>query len=433
MTAHNAYKYLRGIPAKNDRASSKRLDALLEGMELTEMRRRVFHVLCAGLNARHTAAMLNSILCVAGIGTVLLSFDAPYAPGSPEPALIDGRQPSNEVLVDAITKIRKCSLACEEASDPGRYEVLTAYGLELVRASDARVLVTDVSELPREALKLLPAASIVVLGALPADPTQLLRTVISRGTAETISTQQSAEVQRLITDRCADSGCRLTVAARRASPGGPEVTAASFAGFSFFYHAIKLQTSSVFVSSLACACASCDAVYALRRSGLEISEDAVVRGIRAASPVDHGAVVSIKPAVIAAALPRELKDAGADDMRRAALYSVLASDIAAFEAASRHGIRIFWLHGDALPEEFSAALAEKKVKVLSVLTADAGEAPAAAARRIAAEMAVKDEEIEDRDDSTMPHGVRSYVVIGTSEEMSISLPIVKQGLRRTLF
>ncbi len=432
MTLLNAYKYLRGLPAKSDKGAASRLEAMLNALELAEMPRRVFHILCAGINARHMSAMLGSVLREAGIGAALLSFDAPYEPGSPEPVLINGEKPDGDALVRSVDTIRRYSRTLGGDDAVSRYEVLAAHGLAMARAADVRVIITDVSGLPREALRLLPTASLVVLGTLPSDPAQLLRTVIVRGTAETVSTQQTAEVQRLITDRCADAGCRLTVAAKRGLPGGPEVRSVSFAGFSVVYRGIELRTPSVFVSSLASACTSCDGAYALRRSGMDIGDDAIVRGICAAAPAFYGTVISIKPAVIAAALPNGLADAAADEMRSRAVFSALASDIASSGKLTGDAVRVFWLHGDALPHEFESALAKCGVEVLSVITARDGEKLAAAARRAAAEIIVTDEEIENRDDSAGVPG-RSYIIIGTAAEMDVAVPQLKQGIRRTMF
>lgn len=69
------------------------------------------------------------------------------------------------------------------------------------------------------------------------------------------------------------------------------------------------------------------------------------------------------------------------------------------------------------------------VEVSSVILAADGESPAAAARRAASAIAITDAEIEAHGDTDE---VRSYIVIGTHRETEEALPLLREGIRRTM-
>ena len=321
MTSLNAEKYLRGMPAREDREAPARLSALLSELKLSDMPRRIFRVTCAGLYARHTAGMLIAAFEAAGIPAVGLFFDEPCAAGYEGKVLSGGKNIAPAMLASAVSGIRSAATAGGFGDSVGRCEALTALAFSVCMQTEARVLVTDASPLSDGECRTLLPAGCVILGTLSGDPEALLRTLISRETAETVSAPQTPAAHGLITDCCAAAGCRLTVSARQGLPGGPAIDSLSFAGVAFTYHDMPVRTSSLFVSSLACACAVIDGARAVSRSGIAVGDAAATEGIRTAPPALHGSVISIRPAVIAAALPE-------DPTAREADMPLLAADIA---------------------------------------------------------------------------------------------------------
>ena len=214
------------------------------------------------------------------------------------------------------------------------------------------------------------------------------------------------------------------MSARQGLPGGPAIDSLSFAGVAFTYHDMPVRTSSLFVSSLACACAVIDGARAVSRSGIAVGDAAATEGIRTAPPALHGSVISIRPAVIAAALPE-------DPTAREADMPLLAADIASAAAAIGVGsIGVFSLFGDTLPDAFITALAERGVAVGSVDGVRDGEKPKDAVRRAARGMMITDDEI-DRGDTE--GNVRSFIVIGSRRALGEALPLLRRGITRTMF
>ena len=64
-----------------------------------------------------------------------------------------------------------------------------------------------------------------------------------------------------------------------------------------------------------------------------------------------------------------------------------------------------------------------------MILAAEGESPAAAARRAASEIVITDAEIDAQGDTDE---VRSYIIIGTRRENEEALPLLREGIRRTM-
>ncbi len=183
MTSLNAEKYLRGLPAREDREAPARLSALLSELKLSDMPRRIFRVTCAGLYARHTAGMLIAAFEAAGIPAVGLFFDEPCAAGYEGKVLSGGKNIAPAMLASAVSGIRSAATAGGFGDSVGRCEALTALAFSVCMQAEARVLVTDASPLSDGECRTLLPAGCVILGTLSGDPEALLRTLISRETA----------------------------------------------------------------------------------------------------------------------------------------------------------------------------------------------------------------------------------------------------------
>lgn len=427
MTPLNAEKYLRGLPLKQDREAADRLALLCDAMGISEAEKRIYHISCAGAYTRHTADMLCGALEAAKIPAVGLFFEEPPMGGYERSVLVGRKKLTPYEFADTVEKLRKAARACGIADSVGISEALTAIALFICADRSIKVLVTDVSALPIKTGRILPPASLVILGSLTGDSGEMLPSLISKATEETVCAPQTPEMHGRITDRCAEAGCRLTVAARTGLPGGPEMISLSLGGISFIYRGIRAHTPSVFVSSLCCASAAIDGVRALRRGGFDIPDEAVVQGIRRADTLRHGSVISLRPVVLAEALP-----CGGYDP--SAYFSWLASDIAALRNLTGEGGSIFWLtqgqHEGATPRELLSALEKRQVKVLSVYGVEKGETMADAARRVARDIVITDEEI-DADPKATFFG-RSFLVIGERSDLDMALPCLCSGITRTM-
>lgn len=424
MTSLNAEKYLRGLPLKNDREMSERYAALSAEMTgMAETSRRVFHICCDGLFSAHTAAMLAAALRSAGVSSASVAFDALCEDDMRHTIVfVDGKRAPEQVFSPAVRELRAAMRAHGNIS--GRYEAGAALAVLSCRNSGARVLISDVSGLPCEVLSLLPPPSCVVLGPVDDTIRPALRRMISKSTFETVSTPQSPEIQRMLTDTCAAAGCRLTVAAKHGMPGGPEVGTLTFGGVAFSYRGVDARISSVFVSAVLCACAATDTVRAMRRSGFAISDSDIAAGVRVSSPLCHGTVVSINPAVIVASVP----DDGGHAERSTALAAVVA-DIASAKQLTGKSVTLFFPGSGAPADEIVSAFGGCGVEVSAVILAAEGESPAAAARRAASEIVITDAEIDAQGDTDE---VRSYIIIGTRRENEEALPLLREGIRRTM-
>lgn len=430
MTPLNAEKYMRELPVKNDIGAPARLSSLLLTMGTDNTARRIFHVCCAGLYASHTAAQFNAILTEAGITSVRLSFGAPFS-GNLKPLWVNGARPSMNEMAAMVTSMSQAVRRDPEIGEIGRYEALVALGLSFCRAVDASVLITDVTDLPYLSQKLLPPASVVILGAVSEDPSILLRNTIQKNTDETVSAGQRPEVQRAIIDRCAAAGCRLTTAAKLGLLGGPEIHSFSFAGFTFGYRGVEVRLPSVFLSLIDSACAAIDAVRAMRRAGFEIADEAVAAGIRKTPADSHGRVLSIKPAAVVASVPPELTDPAWTDAQREVLFDTLVADMKYAERVFGKRVNIVWLPSDTVPPRLFAALEAGGIECKDVITAYAGEGAVEAARRIAPELVVRQEEIVAYEEYDRAGG-RTYIVFGTPENIDPALPALLRGITNTM-
>lgn len=430
MTPLNAEKYMRELPVKNDVGATARLSSLLLTMGTDNTARRIFHVCCAGLYASHTAAQFNAILTEEGISSVRLSFGAPFS-GNLKPLWVNGAHPSVSEMATMITAMSKAVRSDSEIAGIGRYEALVALGMSFCRSVDADVLITDVTDLPYLSQKLLPPASVVILGAVSEDPSILLRNTIQKNTDETVSAAQRPEVQRAIIDRCAAAGCRLTTAAKLGLIGGPEIHSFSFAGFTFGYRGVEVRLPSVFLSLIDSACAAIDAVRAMRRAGFEIDDDAVAAGIRKTPADCHGRVLSIKPAAVMASVPSELTDTAWTAAQREVLFDTLISDIKYAERVFGRRVNIVWLPSDSAPKRLFEAMTAGGIECGDVITAEPGENAVTAARRIAPELVVRDDEIAAYEECDRSGG-RTYIIFGTPENIDPALSALLRGITNTM-
>ena len=183
----------------------------------------------------------------------------------------------------------------------------------------------------------------------------------------------------------------------------------------------------MFASSLCCVSAVIDGVRALRRSGYEISDEATAEGLRRAEPMCHGSVVSLRPALIAEALPDGEFDS-------AVYYSSLAADIAAASHLVGRTLSVFLLFREDekndIGEHLLEAFSSNGIKVVSVYRVESDETLAAAARRVAKDMIIKDEEVDSH--LLSAEDGRSFLIIGKRASIDEALPCLRRGITRTM-
>ena len=327
MTYVNALKKIHSFPRTAGAPTLERMRLLCKYLGDPQKKLKFVHI--AGTNGKGScAAMLDSILRSAGYRTG--RFISPYILDFRERMTVCGEMISIEELLrhtktvlDAVSimesdiekakngeptpyPIPRIILEGRSSEMPVQFEVVTAIGFLffLDRKCDAVLLECGLGG-KFDATNVIEPPMAAVIMSIGLDHTELLGDtlekiaaekcgIIKKGTEEVISYPQLPEVMAVIADSCVAVNARASVPLKKEL----ELVHASLGGLDFIYRGKPYRTKLAASYQLLNAATVIETTEALKRVGMEISEEAVSDGLAKTWFPARFEVLGVSPAVI---------------------------------------------------------------------------------------------------------------------------------------
>ena len=317
MTYHNAVKYITSAPTKTGVSESlERIKLLCERLGSPE--NRLPYIRFAGSNGKTVCqTMLASILSESGMRVGCLLMPARTDPR--ENIIIDKAPLSMEstvkyvsIIASAVTALKE-ELASENVNTsslpeaivsgktsifPTKNEIIFLMALLAFRDAGCNICLIEGDHNGVDPTKLLaPPRTAVICGTIPEENTKetyRIRSYLTNGIEEVISSPQDSESYKIISSACARINCRLSVPTRFML----EITRLSLGGSEFLYRGEKYKLSVCGRFQIHNAITVIEAVRSLNRQGKSISHDAVCRGLCAICEPAKFETISVSPTII---------------------------------------------------------------------------------------------------------------------------------------
>ena len=300
MDYREALAYIDGVSWLGSRPGLARVTALLEKLGDPQKELKFVHI--AGTNGKGScAAMTASVLRAAGYRTGL--FTSPYLFRFNERMQINGEPIADETLAALVTEIRP--IADAMADHPTEFELMTAVALLWYRRERCDIVVLEVGLGGRlDATNVIGAPEAAVIMNIGLDHTAILGDTVEKIAAEKAGIlkpgcdvalyQQSAAVEAVAREKCAEVGANLHIA--DFSQLVPEFD--SLEGQVFSYRGVPYAIPLLGEHQLKNAAVVLEVVEILRKRGWELPQDAVEHGLYAVSWPARFELVRAEPPIV---------------------------------------------------------------------------------------------------------------------------------------
>ena len=316
MTYHNAVKYITGAPVKTGVSESlERIKLLCERLSSPE--NKLPYVRFAGSNGKSACqTMLASVLIQSGyrVGSLLM----PAHTDPRENILINKAPLSMESTVKYVSTIAslvtqlKDEIAADGAASslpeaitsgkvsiaPTKNEIIFLMALLAFRDADCDICLVEGDHNGVDPTKLLaPPRTTVICGTIPEENTKetyRIRSYLTSGIEEVISSPQDSESYKIISSACARINCRLSVPTRSML----EVSRLSLGGSEFSYRGESYKLSIPGRFQIHNAITVIEAVRTLARQGKSIPYEAIYRGLSEVTEPAKFEAISVCPTII---------------------------------------------------------------------------------------------------------------------------------------
>ena len=285
MNYTEALDYIHSVSWKGSVPGLSRIRELCDRMGNPEKGLRCVHI--GGTNGKgSTAAYLTAVLRAAGyrVGT----FTSPYVRTFNERIAVDGKPVSNYLLTKAVEAAKPH--ADNMADRPTEFELITAVGFEVFRRKKVDVVVLEVGLGGRfDSTNIIEKPLLSVITGIAFDHMQLLGSTLGEIAWEkagilkkgcpAVMAKLAEEAKAVIEAEASEKNCVLTTV----DPEEIAVHSDTLSGIVMDYKTRKnLSTTLIGGYQPRNIALVLEAVDALRKSGLEIPEEAVYTGIAAA-------------------------------------------------------------------------------------------------------------------------------------------------------
>ncbi|MBQ9133275.1 MAG: bifunctional folylpolyglutamate synthase/dihydrofolate synthase [Clostridia bacterium] len=301
MNYTQALEYIHSVSWRGSVPGLSRIRELCERMGHPEKGLRCIHI--AGTNGKgSTAAYLTSILRAAGyrVGT----FTSPYVRTFNERIAIDGRPVSNYLLAKAVEAAKPHADAM--ADRPTEFELITAVGFEIFRRKKVDIVVLEVGLGGRyDSTNIIESPLLSVITGIAFDHMQLLGNTLAE-----IASEKAGIIKKgcpVVMAKLADEAKQVIEAEAKAQnaplgevdPDAITVHADTLLGIEMDYKERGgIRTALIGGYQPRNIALVCEAVDALRKVGVPISEDALYEGIAAAKWPARFELLSSEPPVV---------------------------------------------------------------------------------------------------------------------------------------
>lgn len=288
MNETHATKYLEALTKAPPHGTAERTRRLLA--EIGGVPKHLLFIKILGEAGKSSASsLLASTLTNACLRTGTLSLSP-----TKEPRLaiaVDGKAPSHEAFAEAVTAAWNAARSAG-ISDPSYEEILLVAALRLFLEEGCRAILLSLPEnATRSAASALPAPRLCLLTSTGEKKAPALISLIDTAD-DLVSAPQAPSVYRLLTERAAQTHCRLSV------PTKKDIGEAIFQNgkLSFSYRGTAVSLSTLAHYQKYNALAVIEAHHALKRQGLRLSDEHLSAAFAAFSPPHSFRFFSLSPA-----------------------------------------------------------------------------------------------------------------------------------------
>ncbi len=288
--------YINSPDWRNSRMGMDRITELMHRLGDPQDYMHIIHV--AGTNGKgSTCAFIASVLQEAGIRTGL--FTSPYIIRFADRIHVDGHEISDDDLMRATLEVRAQAEAMED--HPTEFELMCAVALVHFRnmKCEYAILETGLGGL-LDATNVVAHPQLCVMTPISFDHMAILgnslhaiawqKAGIIKPGAEVVSSPQDEEVIPVFKQQCRKTGCSLTFVDNDAIEGTP-----SDFSYKQFKH-IKLRLLGSYQPENAAT--AIEAIEALRREGVKITDEQVQRGLEKTQWIGRFQIVAHNPTTI---------------------------------------------------------------------------------------------------------------------------------------
>lgn len=297
MTYLNAVKFILSLPTDdtylNDTAVLERMRAVCSELDSPQKLIQSIHV-CGDVGKDSCCRMLESILKYSpySFGRYSLSFD-----NDPRKCLsVNGNTISYSEFASLIDRISKIYRSHFKEIVPHRLEIMTLAAIMHFYNNGCDISFFEKSTSRNDPVNITDAPLISVITPFlerQADD-EKFRSMIHKGTSETVASPQHKDVYNAISNACAISGSRLTIPIYSET----EIESITLFKTSFKYRGETYSIRSFSPYQTVNAITAIEAARAMNRLGAEISMEAIKKGLAFASLDGKCETVSLDPTII---------------------------------------------------------------------------------------------------------------------------------------
>lgn len=210
--------------------------------------------------------------------------------------LINGNPITGEMFTESVNRTATAlqKLSVSEVS-PTAEELLLAAGLVSLETLGCNLLVLEIGSIPHSAALALEQPLLNIVTKIYAhEVARLVCSLLDKTSEETVSSLQSPDVSHLLTARCAQVNCRLTLPIK----GNFYQVEHNLGRIRFFYDKKEYVLSSGALYEIDAALTLIESYRALTRHGLRLVSSGLTSALHASADTGHFSIFSVSPIIL---------------------------------------------------------------------------------------------------------------------------------------
>lgn len=303
MNYNDALQFIHTASKLGSKLGLENISRLMERLQNPQNSLKFIHI--AGTNGKGTTTKtISEILMKQGYKVGM--YTSPFIYRFNERMVVNGDEIDDNSLAEITGLVKeKCDEMVRDGfSHPTEFEIVTAIGFVYFAREKCDYVVLEVGLGGRlDATNVIKKPLVSVITYIDYDHMEYLGNtlceiafekcgIIKDGTNVVCYGEQHGEVLEVIKNVCKERGCNLSVAAH------PEISKSGLFGSEFTYKGKSFATKLIGEHMAKNVATSIETAYALRDAGVEISDEAIEKGVATVTWQGRFEIISEKPLVI---------------------------------------------------------------------------------------------------------------------------------------
>lgn len=305
MNCDEAIKYIHSLEKFGIQPGLEKISALCSALGNPQKKLKVIHV--AGTNGKgSTSTMISNMLIEAGYKVGL--YISPYVSDFRERIQLGGKMIEKDALSRSVERVKNAieNTLIPNGIQPTEFEALTAAAFDFYAEEGCDFVVLEVGLGGRfDATNIIDNTLVSVIASISLDHTAILgdsvekiafeKCGIIKSNSITVSYPlQSKEAFKVIEDKCSSMNNKLVIP----NPSIIKIESEEFDGTNAIYGDIHFKLPLAGKHMIYNACTAIEAVKALSAYDINITNDAVIKGIAASAMPARLELINKKPIII---------------------------------------------------------------------------------------------------------------------------------------